>query len=206
MLTLAIASCTKAIIGEGQVVSQNRSVTKFDSVEVTGNFNVIIKYGSTPKLTVKTNQNLQEYTRSYVNARVLFVRSKYLVDTRPSKETVITITTPKINKVVTTDVSKLKVSGISSDHFVLSLTGPTIANLSGRTESLMIVTSGASTINAKGLQTNEAILRLSGNGKVKVTATKVLTALISGSADVTYYGKPKKLYQRVVGGGSVKAG
>jgi hypothetical protein len=90
-----------------------------------------------------------------------------------------------------------------SDVTVGSSGGGTIT-LAGSATEQNIDLSGASSYRAGDLQSESAIVRMSGGGNATVWVSELLDVNLSGGADVEYYGSPR-INENVSGGGGLQS-
>ena len=64
-------------------------------------------------------------------------------------------------------------------------------DLAGSAANLEVALSGAGTVKASRLETDKAVVRLSGVGTATLWAKETLDASISGAGVIEYYGKPQ---------------
>lgn len=99
---------------------------------------------------------------------------------------------------------RIRVNGIAAGIFRLDLSGAGSVHLEGEAENLEAGVSGAVSLDAAGLRTSSATIRLSGAGKAEVHASEKLHAEVSGVGTITCHGKPGKVDQSVSGVGTVR--
>lgn len=199
--------------GSGNVVTESREVSGFDSIRVDYPANVFISQGSTESLTVKAEDNLLPGLKTEVNGNELriFYTSKGGEHVNPTKAPVITITVKELSSLDFSSAGESTVEGLESEDLDVSLDGAgnvklngiTVTNLdvslsgagsttaSGTADNLNVVISGFGSFNAKDLETSTADVNISGAGSASVWVEEELDATISGAGSVTYYGSPE---------------
>lgn len=91
------------------------------------------------------------------------------------------------------DVDKLNVKGTS---------GATISvNGTAKTQDLLI-NSGA-IFNAKSLDTEQTTITVNAGGEADIKATDLVDAKVRAGGNITIYGKPKQINQKVIAGGNI---
>ncbi|MDH4138193.1 MAG: DUF2807 domain-containing protein, partial [Anaerolineae bacterium] len=138
--------------GSGNVVTEDRPVSNFNRVSLTGVGGVIITQGEEESLTVRADDNIMRYIKTEVENGTLIlgftneVKNKHI---RPSK-------TIKFNLSVR-DVTGLDISG-AGDVNVASLD----------TDRLEIVVGGAGDVSISSLTAEELVVHLNGAGNVEL--------------------------------------
>lgn len=196
------------IKGEGELVSQNRNVSGFKGISVSGGFAVEITQGNQESLRLEAQENLLSNIRTEVKNGVLHIYNEDNVSTNKGMKAYITVR--ELNKV---DISGgVKVTGKSTfraNAFDLDMSGGskvTLAlnakklradmsgaskvELSGQADEVVMNMSGASTVNASDLQARSVRVGASGASKVKVAAKENLHVSASGASKVEYNGNP----------------
>ncbi|MCL2702171.1 MAG: DUF2807 domain-containing protein [Defluviitaleaceae bacterium] len=112
----------------------------------------------------------------------------------------------------TADTFSLNISGVANGQLDLdastvemTVSGAGAFTLTGGTDKLDIRSSGASSINTRGLLARDAKVNLSGAGSVSVYASENLDMGITGVGSITYFGSPD-VSQRITGIGSIRKG
>jgi len=205
--------------GNGKVVKQNRKVTGFNAIDISGSYEVILIQGNTTSLIVEADDNLQSVIKTKVENKKLIVENEESIC--DSKSLKLYITTPDIKSVSLSGVVDLKnvdtirtkmlaidVSGVADIHFAISVeklslscSGSGTIALKGRAGDMDAEISGSGEINAFGLLTDTCSLSSSGAGKANLNVSQKLDVDISGTATVKYKGNPK-VKQDISGVGS----
>lgn len=220
----------KRIKGNGNVVTQERSVDTYNGVVLSGWFDVELVAGPEGRLTLKGEENLLEHLETEVKNGTLHIRPEKGYNLEPSswKGGGILVTVP------VESVSEVSMSGsgdivgktrIQSETFRASMSGSGDISLelavgqmevvlsgsgdialSGSADRADIRVSGSGDVRAYELQAREIEAMVSGSADIRVTATESLTARVSGSGDIHYRGNPAKLDAKTSGSGDVTQG
>ena len=78
--------------------------------------------------------------------------------------------------------------------------------VNGQVNQASIIINGASDVKAANLKSQIGEVKVIGSGDVEIFATQQLKVEITGSGDVTYYGKPSSIDKRIIGSGDIEAG
>jgi hypothetical protein len=220
---LLIVSCN--VIGEmgsGNVVRQERKVSSFNAIEVSGAYNVILTQGTAVSVIVEADDNLQDLIRTEVRGSTLVIDNKKPIYHSKTMKVYITITDLKsIDLSGAVDVEtqgkltlpELAISGsgasdgkldLDVQHLGLDCSGGSKLKLSGSAKDVEVDISGAVDLFAYDFPAESYRLSISGAGKAEINVSKNLKVDISGAASVYYKGSPANISQDVSGAGSVK--
>jgi hypothetical protein len=83
-------------------------------------------------------------------------------------------------------------------------TGATQVTLDGTVDELLADMTGASELNAKGLQTKTAEISTTGAADAEISVSETLKVTITGAGNVSYYGAPKIVEKHITGAGNIK--
>src|SRR5829696_4315173 len=214
----------KKVNGNGKIVTQERSVAGFNSIDVSGSVSVHLRQDSMPSVKVEADENLMEYMDIHVDGSTLVIKTKKGFRLDPSKEIIVYATAASF-----TDIEASGACDITSDNLIsgnqelnIQSSGSTTINLQVTLPKLTTAISGSGDVNLKGvakefsgsisgsgsingfdLITDNTELDLSGSADAKVTANQKLNVEVSGSGDVEYKGNAN-VNQKISGAGSVK--
>jgi hypothetical protein len=198
---LALGGCNVAgIKGNGRIVTESRAVQDFTSVEADGAYEIHWVPG-TPGFSIRTDQNLLSRVETSIEGKKLRIHTQGQV--RPTKGMKVQISSSGLSGARLTGAVRLSATRLTGKGFYLEGTGATRVTVDGSVEELMGTMSGASKLDASGLQTQTVALAISGAGKAEVTVSTTLKVSISGAGKVTYTGNPT-VEKQISGAGSVK--
>ncbi len=227
MITLTqscVINGVNAISGDGNVESRSYEIDKFNVLKLGGSFNVIITEGTQEKLVIKTDENLYQYLNVESGNNVLSIYSDRDIVLRPTKLE-IHLTYTALEQVLVSGACKLKSeTTIRSDSFMLNISGAGAGELDVEAEKLRTKVSGAasltltgtattheaslsgaSSLKANDLITENTVIKLSGAGSATVHATETLDANLSGVGSIKYSGDPKTKQTDVSGIGRISS-
>lgn len=214
---LIFSSCSyiggKRVHGNGNVVAQNRTAGKFNSVHVSGAINVYLKQDSAQQaIKVETDENLQELIEVYEENGVLYISTRDNYNLDPSnKDVKVFVSAPHFrsldvsgasniyseNQLTSSETFDIDLSGASevkvdakAPRVNIEATGASSVILTGETKDFNIQGSGASDIKCFGLMTENTTLDVSGAFSAEVFASVKLDIQASGASDVKYKGTP----------------
>jgi hypothetical protein len=211
--------------GSGNVVSENREVSGFDSIRVDYPAQVLISQGSQESLTVKAEDNLLPGLKTEVKGDELriYYQSQDGEHVNPTKPVTVTITLQELNSIDFSSAGELTLDGLESDNlrvsldgagsmklndlsiknFDVSLSGAGSATVTGTADDLNLTISGFGGFDGRDLKCNTVNVNISGAGSAAVWAEDTLDASISGAGSVTYYGSPEDVNKQISGVGGI---
>ncbi len=209
--------------GNGKVIKQDRKVTSFNAIDVSGAFEIILTQGTTETVAVEADENLLPFIRTAV------VGNELRIDTKDHSLHHVTVmkvyvTIKDLNKIdvsgavnlnttnrMTLNELNIDASGASESKLDIAVqklnldcSGASKMHFSGMAVDVRMDLSGASDIFAFDLPAETYSIELSGAGKAQINVTKSLVAEVSGAGDVVYKGSPAQIDQSVSGAGTIK--
>jgi hypothetical protein len=217
--------------GSGNVVSEEREVSDFEKVTVTGAGKLIITQGDEESLTIETDDNLMQYIESKVSGRTLelgftdnvsFSKDGGRILLEPSGSFIFRVGVIDLSefnitgaasfetqeldteqfKIVLSGAGDINIDSLTATTLVVTVSGAGDVDVAGKVETQEIVMSGLGRYNAADLESEEATVSISGAGGADVWANDTLDVTISGAGDVDYYGSPT-LTKEINGLGSI---
>lgn len=204
---IAQAQTTK---GNKNVVKQERAVTPFIKIVVSGAFDVFLTQQPTTSLTVEADENLMDKITTEVNNQVLTIGSRQIKN--PTKLNVY-ISSPTIEFITMSGASTLvgentlqgqvldvTTSGatdlrlnVNVEILSVNASGASAVILSGTAKELVATASGAADIKASKLQVTDATVDASGAANIDVNASGKVVSTTSGAGDIDLTGKPAEI-------------
>jgi hypothetical protein len=198
---LTLGGChLTGIRGNGDIVTENRPVEEFTSVEAEGAFEIEWVPGA-PSCTIRTDENLLRHVDASVNGKKLLL--EWHGQLHPTHGMKVKLSSSSMSAARLTGAVRLTATRLSGHGFYLEGTGATRVTVDGTVNELLATMSGASRLDAESLQVKSAELSISGAGKAEVSASETLKVAISGAGKVTYNGNPT-VEKRVSGAGTIR--
>jgi hypothetical protein len=198
---LALGGChVSGIKGNGDIVTQNRPVQEFSSVDAEGAFRIEWVQGP-PSCTITTDENLQSRVETRMKGSTLELL--WHGQLRPTRGMKVKLSSSTLTAARLTGAVRLNATRISGKGFYLEGSGATRVTVDGTAGELLATMSGASRLDADSLQVKTAKLSISGAGKAEVSPSDSLKVSISGAGKVTYRGNPV-VEKDISGAGSVR--
>lgn len=193
--------------GNGKIITQERNISDFKSIELSGDQKIILSQGEVQNIKVETDENLQDKIQFVVNDGVLKIENKGAGD--PTK-LIIYVTCKEISEISATGVSDVKADNeIKSDKLNISASGASTiemhlnvkeleTNISGAASMKLYgkaninnaSVSGAGNLKASELETEKTIAKVSGVGKAKINATAEVKGGVTGAGEISCKNKP----------------
>lgn len=227
LAALLFTSCNighEQIRGNGNIRSEERTVSSFDEVEVQGALNVYISQGDRKPVKIEGDENLIPYIEIVEQGDRITLRTRDNVNVNPTEEMKVYVTAPQYRSFDVSGASKLtgqtpidnnrnlsvNVSGASevtidvdAPEITSDISGASTLNLKGETKEFRLETSGASKARCFNLLSENTFADVSGAGDVELYASVKLEAQVSGAGHVKHKGNAKSIKQEVSGAGSV---
>jgi hypothetical protein len=198
---LSLGGChLSGIRGDGNIVTENRTVQEFTSVEAEGAFDIEWVTGPA-SCTIRTDENLLRHVETSMNGKML--RMEWHGQLRPTHGMKVKLSSSSLSGARLTGAVRLAASRLSGKGFYLEGTGATRVTADGAVNELIATMSGASKLDAESLQVKVAELSISGAGKAEVSASETLKVAISGAGKVTYNGNPT-IEKHISGAGTIQ--
>jgi|WetSurMetagenome_2_1015567.scaffolds.fasta_scaffold56677_3 hypothetical protein len=200
--TFYILGCNGfGIHGSGIIKDEERDIKSFEAIDVNGAYDVEIKIGEKPYLTITGDDNIIPLIKTVVKNNVLHIWSKKNIS--PRRKIKIEISTNELNNISSSGANRILATNINSHEFEVEVSGACSIKLVGKSVYLNVNLSGASNINSEHLKADRVKVDLSGASNATVFASEELSAGVSGVGTVNYYGNPKLISKRISGLGSI---
>jgi hypothetical protein len=199
------SSGSPAGTGSGVAATQTRSLPPFTGVDLTGDNNVVVAVGTRRSVMVHADNNLL----GRVTTRVRSGRLE--VGTTPGNlsaksQMYVAVSVPSLDRIRLRGNGNIAVTGVNGRGLTVTLPGNGNIQAAGTVTKLVVTISGAGTAELRQLIARDARAALSGDGSITLTATRALTASVSGSGTILYGGAPSRVSRRVTGTGTITAG
>ena len=223
ILALSLHSCRK-IIGQGPVVTEERSVDAFTMIEAEFPGDVVLLQGAGQMVKAQAQENIINDLYTTVNNGILRIRMKNGLRLSTGTSLKVYVTVPEIERISLMGSGNITADEVASPDLDIKLTGSgnmTIGQLesnsvyseltgsgnisitSGTTRNLQARLTGSGDLKAQNFSSLDATVTLTGSGSATVRAGNTLDAVISGSGNINYYGNPT-VTQSITGSGRLK--
>lgn len=187
--------------GSGNVKTETRSVSGFDSVLLKGSTDVDIRQGNETRVEVTADDNLLPMIATELQGHTLVVEAKHSY--RTNNQTRVSITMPALKAVDVNGSGDIVLKDYAGERLHLGVAGSGDIDARGSVGELDAKIDGSGDIDAGSLKARSVHVQINGSGDAHVAASDALDATVNGSGDVGYRGSPAQLRQVVHGSGEV---
>jgi len=199
-VVLAVGCRWVGIRGNGHIKTEDRTISTFTEIDASGAFEIEWQGGS-PALRITTDENLLSYVESDVSGDTLHLRTHDQI--WPTHGIKVSISSPTRAAARIRGAVRLTVKQLTGPTFALEASGASRVSLDGNIDGLLADMTGASKLEASGLQTKTAEISTTGAGNAEVAVAETLKVAITGAGKVTYSGNPT-IEKHITGAGSVR--
>lgn len=228
-LPFFIASCDgiggKRVHGDGNVHSDDRSVSAFKILDLRVNADVFISTGDHAAVKLEGDDNLLKFIEVEQSGERVTIRSREGFNLVPTNDLKVYITTPVVdkinascacniesqNKLTSPDGLQMHMSGagnikleVDAPRVEAGLSGAGNITLKGTTKDVKLNLSGAGNAHCYELLAENTDVDISGFGSAEVYASVKLSASVSGAGSVDYKGNATDIEKHVSGAGEVR--
>lgn len=203
-------SCAQGLKGNGNVISEERTVSTFTHLSINGVFNVFIDQGDKESVKIETDENLQDIIETIHTGSKLTIRWKDKASVKESTKMNVYVTVKNMDVLgikgvgnvsttspLKTETMELSVSGVGNTSLEINcktLTADFSAvgniELKGTTDEADIIAEGTGNLKAFDLIVKKLTLKVSGIGNTEVHAEEEISITSSGVGNVSYKGNP----------------
>lgn len=211
----------------GPQVTRKYPVGNFTAVEVGGAFDVDVRTGVDPSVSVRGNQALIDRLEVGVERNKLIIRTKkrngWFGGNWTRGKAHVQITVPMLSEATLAGSGAMRIDKIEGSAFngqvagsgdirignvavsalKLGIAGSGTAEASGRAATAAYEISGSGTVKTAGVETQDLKVDIAGSGDVRSRATRTAKVGIAGSGDVEISGGAKCEVHKA-GAGSVR--
>ncbi|MFC1697905.1 head GIN domain-containing protein [Nanoarchaeota archaeon] len=200
---ILISGCNlNCIGGSGNVISEERTISGFDSVQINGAGNVYYTQGELTPLIIEGDDNLLPEVATYVSGSTLVIDYKQCI--RNHRPIEVTVSSENIKKLAIAGSGKIEtMNEISTDNLEIKIEGSGNIKVKGEANNLNTIIQGSGKIETYDLLTQNSKALIQGSGNIHVNAQEELDVTIEGSGTVLYKGNPRTS-QKVSGSGTIR--
>lgn len=189
ILALALGACGIGFLGgeegSGNLVTETREVGAFSNIDVGSaiTLEVNVVESAATSVTVTFDDNILDKVATRVQGDTLTIDISGSVNLTGGAQRIVSVTTPTLDALTADEASHVTVSG--------------------STASLVLETSGASSVDLSELSVGDVQLDASGASTVVLEATGVISGSASGASNITVRGNPASVLIETSGASSV---
>jgi hypothetical protein len=216
-------ACGNAVSGSGNIITENRTVSNFDKISLEGSGQLTLIQGETESLTIVAEDNILPLLESEVRDRTLYLGTKEnssFITTEPIRYTVTMIDISGLSVAGSADIvaavvdavnlvidvsgsGEINIGQLTADTLTASISGSANMVIAGEIDSQDVTVSGSGDYEAGELDSNGADVTVDGSGKAVVWVNQSLTANVSGSGNIEYFGTPDTVIENIDGSGEI---
>lgn len=214
----------KRVRGNGNIKTEDRSVSDFKNVEVDGAAKVLVSQGDHSSVRLEGDENLLGYMEVSQEGDRVIIRERHGFHLVPTNDIKVYVSTKVYNQIKVSGAvdiigqSKinnpedlaLSVSGagdikmdVDAPRLSADVSGSGSVDLKGQTKDVDLDLTGAGHAHCYDLLAENTKVDISGAGDAEVFASVKLDATVSGAGNVNYKGNATTVNQHVSGAGSV---
>jgi hypothetical protein len=207
----------RRVKGSGHIITENRTATGFNSIDVSGAIDVYVKQDSTTSVKVEADDNILEYIEVHTEGSTLEIYTENNINLRPTNKIKVYISNPQYkeiqvsgassvrceNEITSADALDVGLSGASEGSLELNapkvsvnLTGASNASVKGKTKDFEGSVSGASEIRGFDLLSENANVDASGASHIEIYASVKIDGQASGASSVNYKGNAQSSVEK----------
>lgn len=209
---LSLYSCTKKLVGTGNSITKDYSLSDFSSIRLSIDADVNYIYDSIYRVEIHAQENVQDVMKVEVKSGELHIGMKNMINFVKYNPIKVTIHSPHLNGIdisgsgsfhsigmFESSILETKISGsgditidyIKVDNFDIQISGSGSVKINGgESNKFNSRISGSGKLEMPMHKTIEATTNTSGSGKTIIWVEDVLNVTISGSGNVYYKGTP----------------
>lgn len=223
LLATSVTSClSDKTRGNKIVTSQSRNVTEpFTKISAQQGLSVYITMSSEEKITVETDENLQDIIKTEIKNGTLKIYSIKKISKSEAKNVYVSIL--KIseiesnsgarvfaeNTLISKSMTVKSSSGssidlqVSTDSLFSSSSSGSSLKLKGQTLYHSAKSSSGSSINSYHLKAKNVDTKANSGSHIRVTATDTLNAKANSGGSIQYKGNPNNIDRNISSGGNI---
>jgi Putative auto-transporter adhesin, head GIN domain len=204
-LCVSVAGCgvaSEQVKGSGKVISENRTVSGYDSIALSGSGKIEIEQNGSEELSISADDNLLQYLTSEVKGSQLMLEVKSGYNLSPSKPIVFKVGVKNLKSVSCAGDTNAVLKGIHSPELKLDIAGSGDMSAEGTADHQEISIAGSGKYVGGGLKSKDTKINIAGSGDAILAVSDNLDVTIAGSGSIKYFGDPK-IKQSVMGSGTI---
>ncbi len=188
-LLLSCESDSSILEESGDIISETRTLDVFDKIEVSQGIKVVIIENSVQSVQVITSANILPKVLTKVSNGRLVAEIQGSISAKTLR---IEIGLPKISEIKLNSSSDGVLSGFQDiPNLKVAVSDGSDLAISGSSNSLQAVLSGAATLKGLDFTTSTCNAKLSSISKMSISCSTNLSGTVSGSSELMYKGNPK---------------
>jgi len=214
-----------AASGSGKIETVTHTLGEFDSIAIAYPAKIVVNQGDEYLVTIEAENNLLPQLVATVRDGALVIENgegNYFKRVAPTQAVKITITVKDLNEIVLARPGRVEVNGLKTGRLDLGLksAGEVILQdleadslnvymydgkviSAGKANQLSVSIGKVGEFDGTNLQTQTANVQIGGTASTTVRVSDSLSASLSGSVAMNYYGSPKEIHESISGAASI---
>lgn len=218
ILAFTLSACTvynvpdfvngKNINGSGNVISEDREVAGFESVDMQSIGNLTIVQGNEESLTITADENLMQYITARVVNGTLEIGMEPNISLNPSRAIEYELVMKTVEGVKLSGFGNINSEELTGKDLEVKLAGSGDINIGKiESDSLQVRISGFGDFESQSIKAETSTIEISGSGDIQVDelAGDELVVKISGFGNAEISGKVRTQEIQLVGSGDYEA-
>lgn len=223
-LSMSACSLVGTVSGSGTIVEATPEVDAFTALAISSAFDVTLRTGDEPLVTVRVDDNLLDSVTVDVSGDTLRIGLDAAVgdatleaDVLVPRDALTRIEVDGAATLSSTDTltsAELAIDAngagrvfvvVEAADLDLGADGASVVNASGSADRLVVDADGASSAQLTQLEAADATVEVDGASRAEVNVSGTLTAKAAGASSVRYTGNPEAIDQQTSGASSIEA-
>lgn len=203
----SMSSCHKhRIKGEGNIVSDTRSIGNITALTADGDIDVEILPAEKNKVVVTGYQNLVPVFETNVSSERLTLRFNDTYYNVRNNNIKVTLYVNNLNGITINGSGNIVMRpDVKSDKMDLKVNGSGVITLEeNQIPKMDCQINGSGKLYCRSCIADDVYAKISGSGDMEVTVEHYLEARITGSGTINYWGSPETVTTDISGSGKVK--
>ena len=190
------------IKGSGNLISENRELSSFNSINLMGSMNVNINTSNEFNCTITGDDNIIPIVKTKVTNNNLQISTNKNYSS--TNELVVNVNVPNYDKASITGSGDMNLINFKNENLSLNIAGSGNITGNGDVQTLTVKINGSGNIMLKDLKSKTTNITINGSGDAIFWASESISAVVNGSGSMKYYGNPTNVNSDVNGSGSIK--
>lgn len=217
IFSLLLSACQvyglNVVRGSGDVITESRTVSDFNNIELNGAGKLIITQSSTESLEIEAEENIIDELMSDVQGDTLslgYTSRFWRRSIIPNRTIIYYLNVIDLDEITLNGANELEIDTLDTtsleitlngagrvdidellaQNLTVNVAGTGTATIAGQVESQEINIDGAGNYQAGDLQTQNTVIQIDGLGNSTVWALDTLDITINGGGSLNYYGTP----------------
>ena len=224
IFAFTLVSCGGAVRGSGNLITEERDVSGFNKVSVSGSGNLYIEQGEEEALTIEAEDNILPLIITRVSGSTLKIGFRTMTSITTTKGINYYLKVKDLKEILGSGSGSINCEALKTEDLYIDISGSRIVDMSnlvltnidvnssgsgnitvkGTTDTQNIETSGSTKYYAEDLVSESCTIDSSGSGELIVNVSDELDINASGSVNITYIGSPS-IDQNISGSASISS-